>query len=157
MSAKRPYIPAEGRLVVEFCAMRWPGERLVLRPRLGSIKILGQRTDLSDGEVKAVGVWRRWADAIVLTASKVYVVEAQLQPLAGVVSELELDCELFPDTPEVMEWRILPVQGVIVQAVDDPVIRRLAAARGQLFELFRPPWVDDVFKRWNARSVATPR
>lgn len=122
--------------------MRYPQRRILQRVRVGSDHPALEIPGLTPAELRMAVAWRRWADAIIFDNGTLLVVEATVLPKPGKISQLDLYIQLVPATPELVEYHDWPVRGVLVLAVDDPVMRRLAADRGHAVELYHPPWVD---------------
>ena len=157
VQAKRSYRPAEGRLIAEFVAARFPGATILTRVKLGPYTGAADRPELSEPERRMVGIWRRWVDAVVIEERQCWLIEGKIKPDPGVVSQLELYLELWPKTPEWGIYSGLPATGLIVTAIDDPLVRRMAVARGLVVEVYRPPWVDEYLKTLHARSATASR
>lgn len=153
---RRAWTPVETRLVAEFTAVRFADAVVQLRVRLGTIPGELPVEGLSDPERRLLGAWRRWADAVVIEPERVTVIEAAVMPDPGDVSQLELYLHLFPLTPEFQELRERPLRGLLVYAIDDPVIRRLAADRDFTVEIYRPAWVDDYLSQVYPRKRRAP-
>jgi len=148
--------PVEARLLSEFLAMRFPDVRTLQRVRVGDLHPTLDYPDLTDEERRMAGVWRRWVDGIVFQPTGIILIEAAVNPDPGDVSQLELYMHLFPMTPEFIEYRDSPLSGLLVYATSDPVIERLAAARGFRVAYYRPVWVDAYFMTLAARHTRAP-
>lgn len=153
----RSWTPVESRLLAEWLEARWAHCRTQQRVRLGRIPHEFPRADLTPEEFRALGVWRRWADAIVFQRRGILIVEAGIIPDPGDVSKLEHYCDLFRETPEFEQFRRLPVHGHLLYAVDDPLIHRLADRRRFTVEIFTPPWIWDYLKRRAPSQRRAPR
>jgi len=132
---------AESRLVGEWLAQRWPGRRTLQHVRLGRLPDGLDTTGLSPSELTALGVYRRYCDALIVDPPTLWVAEAMIVPKPGKVSQLELYIELLPDTPELGPLLSLAPRGVLVSAVDDPTLARMCAKRNLNWQLFTPAWV----------------
>lgn len=154
--ARAEWTGAESRLVSEFLAVRFPDARTMQRVRVGRIPRELALDGLSPAEVRMLGIWRRWVDAIVFTDRDVTLIEAAVRPNPGDVSQLELYMHLFPMTPEFAEYKNTPLRGMLVYAIPDPVIEVLAARRGYTVQIYHPPWVDDYFAKFAARMKRAP-
>lgn len=148
--------PVEARLVSEYLAMRFPGDRTVQRVRVGALHPTLDFPGITDAERRMAGVWRRWVDAVVFRPQGITLIEAAVTPNPGDVSQLELYMHLFPLTPEFTAYRDTPRAGLLVYATMDPVIERLAAARGFRVDYYRPRWVDAYFAQLAARHTRAP-
>lgn len=131
----------EARLLSEWLALRYPDRRTLQRVRVGSDHPSLEIPGLSPAEARMTLAWRRWCDAIVIDNGELLVVEATVLPKPGKISQLDLYMILVPATPELREYRDWTLRGVLLCAVDDPVMRRLASDRGYTIELYHPPWV----------------
>lgn len=131
----------ETRLLSEWLAVRYPERRVMQRVRVGSDHPSLEIPGLTPAEARMAMAWRRWCDALVFDNGQLLVVEATVFPKPGKISQLDLYMMLVPTTPELVEFRDWPLRGVLLCAIDDPVMRRLASDRGYTIELYHPPWV----------------
>jgi hypothetical protein len=155
-AVNRTWRPVETRLLAEYLAARWPGHRVQQRVRVGRLHPSLEIPGLSPEEQQALGCWRRWVDAIVWDPPRVILMEAAVKPDPGDVSQLELYLHLFPTTPEFQEWAAAPLVGVLVYAVDDPTIHRLARGRGLLVDVFSPSWIVGYLQSLAPRARRAP-
>lgn len=132
---------AETRLLGEWLAKRWGHRTTRQRVRVGSIPPQLELPHLSPDDLRMVGVWRRWVDAIVIDPPRVHIIEAGIIAAPGDVSQLELYIRLFPQTPELREYAHLELCGRLLWAVPDPVVADMARERGLAVEVFSPPWI----------------
>ena len=140
-TVNRSWQPAETRLLAEYLAMFYADYPCQERVRVGSYRGTLEIPGLTPAEVRLLGVWRRWVDAVVLMPAETILIEAAIRPDPGDVSQLELYMHLWGSTPEFADRATLPTRGELVYAVPDPVIPMLAARRGFTVHLFRPAWV----------------
>ena len=143
---KRQWQPREMRLVSEYLAKHYPDYPTKTRVRLGSVHPDLHPELLSGGELRALGVWRRWADAIIIMPDRLILIEAAIRPEPGKISQLELYEHLLPKTPELVEHKDKPIEKVLLFALEDPVTAAMARERGIKVVYFRPPWIDDFLK-----------
>jgi len=153
----RTWEPVESRLLSEWLAVRFPDAHVIQHVRVGTYRPAIDITGLTPEEIRALSVWRRWVDAVVLQDHLVTLIEASVIPDVGHVAELELYLELWPMTPEYAEWRDVPTEGLLLYAVDDPVVRELAARRTIGVEVYHPPWVDEYLRRLPPRKRQAPK
>ena len=128
-------------MVTEWLQKTQQGKRWMTRVRLGSPTSSTPRPEMSLEERAMVGVWRRWADAIVLEDTKVSLIEAAIRPEPGKISQLELYAMLFPHTPELSPWRALPLTLILLYAIEDPATILLARQKGILCIQYQPTWL----------------
>ena len=153
---KRQWQAREMRLVSEFLAERYSDYTTQTRVRLGSVHPDLQPEKLSPAELRAMGVWRRWADAIVFMPDHLVLIEAAIRPSPGDISQLELYKHLLPLTPELAEHKEKPIEPLLLYALEDPVIVGMARERGIQVVYFHPGWVDDYLKILYPRERRSP-
>lgn len=153
----RKWQPRELRLLSEYLAERYPNERAMTRVRLGSLQPRGDHGRFAADEEAALGVWRRWADAIVIAKAELILIEAAIRPDTGEPSKLEIYRDLIPLTPELEPYRALPVQMELVYAVEDPVVTEYAERRGIRCVQFAPPWLLEYFQEMLPRERRAPQ
>ena len=151
----RSWNPVETRLLAEWLETAYPGKRNVTRARVGAIPAEISAQNLSYSELRLLGVWRRWVDAIVWDRDAIVLVEASIFPQPGAISLLELYMRLFPMTPEFRVDAGKPLKGVLVYAVADPMIARMAGERGLSVSIYTPAWVRD-YVATAAQKMGTP-
>lgn len=152
-----PVVLNETRLLSEFIAERFQGQRVIFQPRLGGIQPNGSDQNLTQGELRMIGVWRRYPDAVVLMPDKVVIVEASMRPDPGKISLLDLYARLFQASPDFLEYRTYPIEKLTVWAFPDVATEAMAREHGVRVEVFQPAWVSDWMNSLQPRKArATP-
>lgn len=143
---KRDWQPREQRLVSEFVIEFYPEYESRTHVHLGGTppRFKGKFTRPETGRL--LGVFRRWADALVFMPDRLVLIEGKILPQPGVLSQLKLYEALIPNTPELEEHRSKPVEKVLVCAIEDPLITQLARTEGIRVVVFRPDWIEDYMK-----------
>lgn len=149
--------PREARYVREWVEQEWPEQSARRNVRLGALESGLAGESLSAAEMRANGVFRRYADAVVIDLEGVHIIEGKLHQRAGAIEQLTLYARLFPLTPEFSEFRDLPIIKHLVWAVRDTVIESLAREQGIRVHFFAPPWVRDYLGEIAARKTSNPR
>jgi len=153
---KRKWQAREMRLVSEYLAANYADYTTQTRVRLGSVHSDLHPEKLSPAELRAVGVWRRWADAIVVMPDRLILIEAAIRPNPGDISQLELYEHLLPKTPELAEHSGKRIEKVLLYALEDPVIVAMARERGIRVVYFRPAWVEEYLAILYPRERRSP-
>lgn len=138
----RQWQPRELRMLSEWLAETYPRDEYMTRVRLGRIQPRVDSDQLTDEEIRQIGVHRRWADAVVLLQDRVILIEAKIRPQPGVISQLELYARLLPHTPELAAHAHKPLEIVLLYAVEDELINVMAREKGFRCVYYRPAWVD---------------
>lgn len=141
LNDKRRWQPREMQMLAEWLAKTQTGKRWMTRVRLGSPRSEVALPTMSPEERSMVGVWRRWADAILLEENKVTIVESAIRPQPGKISQLELYKMLFPLTPELEPWKSLPIDMILLYAIEDPATIALARQKGIRCIEYKPLWL----------------
>jgi len=160
--SRKPRREWEAEYVVEYCTKFYPGEKVIYHARLGTFPPEMKSLATEEGELSLLRVYLRWADAIVLMADQVHIVEAKLLPhlyLKG-ITELELYIRLFKETPEFERWKHLPTYGVLVVPVEDPLVAQMCRARQMRFVVYKPSFWDEFWsemrRRWTRPPLVKP-
>ena len=146
----------EMRMVAEYISQTYPDADVYMRLRLGSLRPDGTDRDLSPAEEAMLGVFRRWADAVVVTRDEVIVVEASIRSDSGDPSKLVLYGRLVPLTPELRPHLDKPLVLELVVAIEDPAVSALAHEMGIRTRVYPPPWLPEYLSnlyRRERRSV----
>ena len=142
LTDKRRWQPREMQMLSEWLVKTQQGKRWRTRVRLGSPKSEVPRPEMSVEEQAMIGVWRRWADAVILEEKEVTIVEAAIRPQPGKISQLELYAMLLPMTPELAPWKGLPLSLILLYANEDPATNALARQKGIRCIEYKPLWLD---------------
>jgi len=153
---KRDWEPREMRLVAEYLAKHYPGYETLTRVRLGSVREDLVSSEFTEAELRAVGVWRRWADAVVVMPDRLVLIEAKIRPSPGDISQLELYEHLLPFTPELADHKHKRIEKVLLWALNDEVVAAMARQRGIRVVMFKPSWVDDYLATLYPRERRAP-
>lgn|SRR3990167_4684967 len=131
----------EMRMVAEYVQLTYPDDIVFMRLRLGTMIPDGPRPNLAPEEVAMLGVFRRWADAVVITKDELVVIEASIRSDTGDPSKLVIYGRLVPHTPELREFLDRRLVLELVVAVEDPVVRQLAQEMGIRTRTYEPKWM----------------
>ena len=147
----RKWQPRELLMLSEWLSETYQGYEYRTRVRLGRIQPRVESPGLTDEERRMIGVHRRWADAVVLMPDRVVLVEAKIRPQHGVISQLELYARLLPHTPELGRHASLPIEMVLLYAIEDELINVLAREKGIRCVFYEPAWLpeylDELYPR----------
>lgn len=143
MAKKRAWQPRELRMVAEYLQSHYAKYPYKMRVRLGSIPTELVKPGMSWQEMRMAGVWRRYADAVVIQPRKVVIIEAAIKPDPGDISKLKLYGDLFKHTPEFAPYHSAPVALELVFALEDPVVFKLARKEKIKVVYYKPEWVDE--------------
>ena len=154
---RRDWQPREQRLLSEFFAREYPTTPVATRVRLGSIEPELVTESLSEPERRMIRVFKRWADGLIFLPDKTIIVEAKIRLDPGVISKLEIYRRLFFETPEYKDRWTLPVELMLVFAIEDPVTIELAREKGIRCIPFRPEWVPEYLRLLTPRERRAPR
>lgn len=143
---KRNWAPREQRLVSEFIAEFYPEYESRTHVHLGSTppRLRGRFAKPTDERL--VGVFRRWADAIVIMPDRIVLIEAKILPHPGVLSQLKLYARLLPSTPELVEHKNKPIERVLLCAIPDPLLNQMCREEGVRVVIYRPRWITAYLK-----------
>lgn len=138
---KRNWAPREYRLVAEFVSEFYPEYESRTHVHLGSTPPRLKGRFAKPEDERLVGVFRRWADAIVMMPDRLILIEGKILPQPGVISQLNLYARLLPKTPELQEHKDKPIERVLVCAIPDPLLNAMCREEGIRVVIYRPKWV----------------
>jgi len=157
MAQKRDWQPREQRLVSEFLFKEYPTTPYMTRVRLGSYAADLDPVQLAPAEIRMLTVRKRWADALILLKEKTIIVEGAIRSDPGDISKLEIYARLFVKTPEFKDRWTLPLELMLIYAIEDPVAVELAREKGIRCIPFRPDWIDDYLRLLAGRERRAPK
>lgn len=143
---KRDWQPREQRLVSEFVAEFYGDYDSRTHVHLGGTPPRFKGMFAKPEDARLLGVFRRWADALVLMPDRMVLIEGKILPQPGVLSQLSLYERLIPNTPELSEHHGKPVEKVLVCAIEDALITQLAREDGIRVVIYSPPWIKDYLE-----------
>jgi len=152
----RKWEPREMRLVSEYIVKKYPKDKSFTRVRLGATHPGLLPEGLSAEEKRMITVWKRWADAIVITQTKIILIEAAILPDLGDVSKLLVYEYLLKFTPEFEEYLDRPIEKQLVISVEDPVLTKIARGAGIKVVAFAPEWINDYVRSLAQRKQRGP-
>ena len=152
MAGNRTYYPREMKMLSEWVAENYENAEVHMNARVGSLHPRLQGKFLSESELRMAGVFRRYADAIIILPSRVIIVEAAIRPQPGKVSQLEMYGILFPNTPDMEEHSKKPVELVLLVAIEDPVISIMARRRDMRVVHYEPKWLPEYLAKLYPRE-----
>jgi len=143
----RSYTPWEIMMIGEWVAETFPDVSWATNVRLGPLIPRNRDGQFTPEEMRLLGVWRRRVDALVYLSDRLLVVEAVLRSDPGKLSILEVYARLVPQTPELEPYLHLPIQKVLLYAVEDPVVTQLAREQDILPIHYVPSFFDQWFNK----------
>jgi hypothetical protein len=147
----------ETRLLNEWLAKEHAGDVVYLRVRMGAAVPLQDSAGLSEAERAMVGVWRRWADAVVVTEGERIIVEAKVKASPAAVGQLHLYADLAPFTAELLAYGEKPLVLQLVVGLEDPAVTRLCERFGIRQVVYRPDWLPIYLVNFQRRETSPPR
>ena len=109
--------------------------------RLGPTPLVGGGVSVTPEMEARLRAFNRYSDLVGVTATELWVVEAKMVADPGALSQLQHYVELVYSSPVYAQYPQKVVQGILLWAVDDPIIHTRAAAYGFRVEVFAPDWV----------------
>ena len=140
---KKSNLMWEMRLRDEYLAKFHEGNVIIRNVRLGTIPGGPWVSQLEYNRQRILGVFRRYADVLIIRSDSIIIQEYALLPDPGDITKLELYAELFPRTMEFEQYKNYLVKMQLVGAIKDPVVQVLAARRDIEYILYEPAWLDD--------------
>lgn len=152
----RKWTPWEQSMIGEWVSQTFGDVEWRTNVRLGRIQPRAPDGTYSPDELRALGVWRRFVDAVVILPDRLLLVEAVMRADPGKLSQLKLYELLLPQTPELEEHLQLPVQKVLLYCIEDPAVTALARLDDILPVRFVPSCFDAWWQTLRPRDKRAP-
>jgi len=91
-------------------------------------------------------VWKKWADAVVVTSDRIILVEGELRRPVVALGEILTYRDLVIQTPELEPYKDLPVEMHLVTPREDPDLMAQAEKQGVKVVIYKPLWALDYLK-----------
>lgn len=111
--------------------------------RLGPTPLSANASNITPAIEGMLRRFNRYADMIGVTPDEIQVIEAKVVADPGAISQLQHYIDLVHTTPLLQQYPGRRVQGVLLFAVNDPIVAQRANAAGLRVSLFTPPWVQE--------------
>jgi len=147
----------EINMITEWLSKTFPDAEYRTMVRLGQIQPRLANGTWTPDEEAMLGVHRRYADAVVFLPDRLLLVEAVMRADPGKLAVLELYELLLPQTPELQQWKHLPIQKILLYSIEDPTLTELARRKEILAVHFVPSFFDTWFGGLVARHQRAPR
>ena len=153
---KLRYAFRETRLLMDYLAATYPGRRWYTNVRVGALEPHALRPGMSEAEMRLLGGWRRYADAIVGPPPDVVVVETTIWKAVEKIGPLMEYLALVPETPELAELRSYPLRGELVSPIPDQRAADICGRVGIRFVVFKVTWLDETIAAYGRRFRRAP-
>jgi hypothetical protein len=137
---RKAYQQRERLLVQQFVFERYPHAIKFFNMRMGNLLPFFEGKVQSVENADMIKVWRKFADAVVVTENEIIVIEAKIVARVETIGQLEMYGKLVEETPELQRFLPKKVRLVLVAVVVDPYLVREAEAKGIEVVLYRPDW-----------------
>jgi len=111
--------------------------------RLGPTPLSASAPTITPAVERMLRVFNRYADMVGITPTEIQVIEAKVVADPGSISQLQHYVDLVYTTPLLRQYPGRRVQGVLLFAVNDPIVAQRANAAGLRVVIFTPDWVQD--------------
>lgn len=143
-------------MVSEWVSQTFPDARYSTNVRVGRIQPRLPDGKYDHNEARMLGLWRRRIDAIVFLPDRLLLVEAILRVNPGKLSVLKLYERLVAQTPELAEFSHLPIQKILLYAIEDPTLNVIAREEGILPVRFVPSFFEEWWEKLVRRHRRAP-
>lgn len=146
--------PREKQMRSEYIAKYLMGQRWQTEFRLGRALETALDQNLTATQKKALGVRRALADLIVFYPERLEIYEFQVVPRWSKFGQLVAYLDLAKQTDELRAWWNKPIEGILVNAVDDAFLANLCRKHGLLYRTYTPEWLPLYFETLRPRDYS---
>lgn len=115
--------------------------------RLGPTPLVANSPTITPQIEAMLRVFNRYADMVGVTPTEIQVIEAKVVADPGAISQLQHYIDLAYATPLLSQYPGRRIQGVLLFAVNDPIVAQRASQAGLRVIIFTPSWVQDYLNR----------
>jgi len=137
----------ETRLIAEYVKERYSAFPFTLKQPLGGVDADLARSMGFDKALRLSRPSRPEADAVVFHTKWLILIEAKVWHIIDGLAKLPLYKSLIPTTPELVQYRDMPVSMEIVVPWTNPNLETMAKSVGAQIVLFKPLWIDEVVEK----------
>src|SRR3990167_3798782 len=137
----------ETRLIAEYVKEVYAAFPVTLGQPLG---VVSEELMAQEGYAKAIRMSRPnrpEVDALVLLPRYLLLIEAKVWHIVDGMAKLPLYKSLIPFTPELKQYRDLPVVMELVVPWTNPNLETMCAASGIQLAIYKPAWINEVVQR----------
>ena len=145
MFPRRKREELEARLAAEWAQERHPEAQLEFRAWLGPLPTMldgGLYQVYSPNLYQVLG---KWADVIALYPDRAVLAEVKIKLRPEALGQLLVYRDLFNRTPRFSAWNKLPLECIVVYAVQDLAVVRQCALQGIECEHYAPAWAREAY------------
>ncbi len=146
--------PREKQMRAEYIGKYLMGQRWITEFRLGRALESSLDATLTATQKKALGARRALADLIVFYPERLEIYEFQVVPRWSKFGQLVAYLDLARQTDELRAWWDKPIEGILVNAVDDAFLGTLCRKHGLLYRVYSPEWLPLYFETLRPRDYS---
>ncbi len=144
--------PREKQMIGEYITKYLAGQDWHANYKLGNVTRLDDIAGLTDAQIRAAGVRKAFADLIVLHPNALDIYEFQILPRWSKFGQVLAYLKLARQTDSLSYYKSLPINGIIVNAVDDPFLASLCQDYGIQYRVYSPEWLPLYFETLRPRD-----
>ncbi len=149
---KRRNMFAETRLLGEYLAQAYPGATWHLKMRVGPARKMAGEAPIDQEEINLARNFNRWADAVVVTAAEIVVIEAKMWDPGNALGKVLEYMLLARQTPELQQYAGRRLVGEVLTAQHDALAERVIRQAGIRYVHYEPPWIGEFYALYPDRK-----
>jgi len=146
----------EARYVSDFVLSHYPRDIVKYRCPLGTAPGMWIKDMGLSKALRTYRPYRPEVDAVVITADEILLIEGKIFKVMDGISKLPVYRILSFETPELDEYKTLPVVCILVTPKDPGWTTRVAEQLNVKIMLFTPAWIKDYYEKqelyWTAEE-----
>ncbi len=153
--------PRERQMRSEYIAKNLMGQQWYTEFALGRTVTPTEALKYTEMQLRALDVRKLRADLVALYVDHLDIYEFQLLPRYSKFGQLLVYLELARDTDTLAYYHDMPINGILVAAVQDDFLQALCSKYGLQYKVYTPEWLPLYFETLRPRdytpvSVQTP-
>ena len=134
----------ERRMTVDYVKLKFPGKPVIFNARLGPLPEEVARINGQALNPRMFSVLNRYADALVNLGDSLVLIECKIEDEAGAIGQLMLYESLVSTTPELGQFRGLPVKKLLVTARPSMSLKKFALTQGVDVDFYSPMYLSET-------------
>jgi len=147
------YVHWERHLIGEWVTKTYPDAEVRFRVQIGTPPVTPEGAVVTASRIRMLQVYCNRADAIVFLPDRLVLIEASIVASPSAVTQLELYREMLPTTPDLAPWRHLPIEAILLYAIEHPTLLRMTRGKGIRTVQYVPKWLDKWLKKRGATKA----
>ncbi len=146
--------PRERQMRAEYITKYMQGKQWYTEYPLGRVVSPQAALTMTAAQIRALDVHKARADLVVAFPDRLEIYEFQVIARPAKFGSLLMYIELVKETDTLSAYWSRRVDGIMINAIDDPFLKRMCEKFGLRYEVYTPEWLDAYFATLRPRDAS---